>query len=207
MVVLLGLELNDEQTFEQQGVAKEGTIHVTRTQTLGTNLELTIYSKINPALKTYIRIEEGRKISDLKQKIYEEFKCRPEKQLLYTMNTREPEKEIYLEDSRGVWEYEFDHTYIIYVYYDFEGTVVFTHKLTGYGYKMKIKSNSLITQIKDQLRNEHGLSVTEIYNDSNVKLDNSTSIAANRVSPTDFLLFELLGELGLIVLQYTVNSA
>ena len=177
----------------QQGVIKETTIYATITQTKGDMIELTVQSKINVSLKTFIRIEEGRNIRDLQEKIFEEFKCKPEKQLLYAINSKKPMNEIFLHEDSGIWEYEFDHHFVIYVYYDFEGTVWFHHNRTGQRYKMRIKSNSLITRIKDQLRNEHNLSVTEIYNEANVRLDDQNTIAATRVTPSDVLFIELLG--------------
>ena len=147
-------------------------------------------------MKTYIRIEEGRKISFLKERIFDEFKCRPEKQLLTAINEKKQGETIYLTDEKGIWEYDFDHEYKIYVYYEFEGTITFNHRRTSEKHRLRIKSNCTIRQVKDNLREELNIgTVTEIYNEHNVKLNNETSLAENRVTPSDVLQIEILGKI------------
>ena len=190
----IGRLLDESRTFEEEIKAKESTIQVVRVQTEGEYLELSIVSQINPSMKTYIRIEEGRKISYLKEKIFDEFRCRPEKQLLIAINEKKPSSLIYLQDDKGIWEYNLDHEYKIFVYYEFEGTITFNHRRSSEKYKLRMKSNCTIRQIKDKLRDELNIgTVTDIYNEHNVKLHNETSLAENRITPSDVLQIEILG--------------
>ena len=186
--------MNEYRTFEEENITSEAIIHVIRTQTLGEYLDLSVVSRINPTLKAYIRIEEGRKVLFLKEKIFEEFNCRPEKQLLTVINERRPQSIVYMSDDKRIYEYNLDHEYKIFVYYDFEGTITFNHRVSSVVYKLKIKSNITIRQIKDKIRDELKIgTVTEIYNQNNVKLNNDTSLADNHITPSDVLQIELLG--------------
>ena len=193
-IIHLGRLLDGSGTFELEKISSESTIQVMRVQTEGEFLELSVVSQINPTMKTYIRIEEGKKISFLKEKIYEQFNCRPEKQLLMAINEKKPSSILYLSDDKGIWEYDLDHEFKIYVYYEFEGTIVFNHRRSSEKYQLRIKSNCTIRQVKDKLRNELNIgTVTEIYNENNVKLNNETSLAENRITPSDVLQIEILG--------------
>ena len=184
----------ESKTLEQENIVKESTIKIILIQSYGDILDLSVVSEINPTLKTYIRIEEGRKVTTLKEEIYKKFNCRPEKQHLTAVNERRPEKRRYLSDSSTIYEYQLDHEYKILVYYEFEGTLTFKHRISSDIFKLKIKSNSTIRQIKDKIREELQIgTVTEIYNQSNVKLNNDTSLADNHVTPSDVLEIELLG--------------
>ena len=190
----VGRELVESKTLEQENIVKESTIKIILIQSYGDILDLSVVSEINPTLKTYIRIEEGRKVTTLKEEIYKKFNCRPEKQHLTAVNERRPEKRRYLSDSSTIYEYQLDHEYKILVYYEFEGTLTFKHRISSDIFKLKIKSNSTIRQIKDKIREELQIgTVTEIYNQSNVKLNNDTSLADNHVTPSDVLEIELLG--------------
>ena len=194
LLLFVGRELDDNRTLEQENIFDETIIEVIL-KSFGDFLDLCVVSQINPSLKTYIRIEEGKKVIALKEEICKFLHCLPEKQHLTAVNERRPEKTKYLSDMNTIWTYELDHEYKIYVYYEFEGTITFKHRISSGIYKLKIKSNSTIRQIKDKIREEIQIgTVTEIYNQNNVKLSNDTSLADNRVTPADVLEIELLGK-------------
>ena len=187
--------MDENRTLEQENVITESTMEVILIQGFGDFIDLAVVSQINPAMKTYIRIEEGKKVTSLKDEIYKEFKCLPEKQHLTAVNERRPEKTKYLSDTNLIWNYDLDHEYKILVYYEFEGTITFKHRVSSSIYKLKVKSNSTIRQIKDKIRDEILIgTVTEIYNQNKVKLSNETSLADNLITPLDVLEIELLSE-------------
>ena len=195
LLLFVGRELDDNRTLEQENIVNESTIEVILIQSFGDFVKLSVVSQINPSLKEYIQIEEGKKVAALKEEICKLFHCLPEKQHLTAVNERRPEKTKYLSDMNTIWTYELDHEYKIYVYYEFEGTITFKHRISSGIYKLKIKSNSTIRQIKDKIREEIQIgTVTEIYNQNNVKLSNDTSLADNHVTPADVLEIELLGK-------------